>query len=165
MSLAIDVTNLVAECADQPRRYYEAAEAYAEALGAVKQQKALLEYAEAELRLRIRSDPQQWGVVKVTEGIVSEITATDEKIVEMRAELLTLELTAAKKKALVDAYAQRSSLLKAEVELYVFGVNAPQAEDARPQGARGKMRETVQKQIVSKSKGRKTHDGKATAKQ
>jgi len=165
MSLVIDVTNLVRECANQPQLYLEAAEAFAEANGKAKQDKAALEFAEATLALKIRANPEQFGFVKTTEGLVLELLKTDGGLERLRGVARESENAVAHTRARAEAFQQRSSMLKAEVELATFGMSTPQTEDARPQSTRTKAAALAEAAVAQKSKGRKRDGGATTDEQ
>lgn len=116
--LKIDLLALDQECTEQPVKYGEFAEAYAEAV--FKRDKAKQNYKlkQAQCELNVRQNPEMFGLGKVTEASVQATVITDPEVVE--AESLYLE--AVRQFELVragrDSFADRREQLSNLVALY-----------------------------------------------
>jgi len=119
VSLAIDVNDLVKECSLQPQNLADTSISYAEILGELKRAKVNLDRHRAVMALAIRTDPSAYGLSKVTESALQETLLVDPAISAMQNEVIDLEVAVAKSQGMRDAFISRSSLLRAEVELYV----------------------------------------------
>jgi len=68
--LAIDHNALDIEWIEQPKRFYDIAEQFAEAKRAVEQTKLAQEVVEATMDNAIRTNPAEYGIAKITEGAI-----------------------------------------------------------------------------------------------
>lgn len=69
---ALDENRLDYEWVNQPRLYYQYANQLADAKDSYERAKAAQELVAAEMDHRIRSAPEQYGVSKITEGVVEK---------------------------------------------------------------------------------------------
>lgn len=146
-NLSINIDDLVHECADQAERFFEAGLNAVMASVQYKRKKLEFDLLRNQRAADIRSNPKDYGLEKVTEAAIGEALGSDKDVKRQQEELLTLEETKLLAENLRDAYMQRASMLKAEVELHIQGISQPDGESART-----KLNSAVEAQIVSAKK-------------
>jgi len=117
--LRINVDDLINECALQADNFYNAGFAYAMALGEVRREKAGLDLHKSQMSNQVRQDPHSFGVDKVTEASIAEVVTIDVTTQELINALADAEEELARATVFKDAWMQRSSLLKAEVDMHL----------------------------------------------
>ena len=150
-SLRIDSGDLVRECSAQAFQFNEAGQAFVKATANAKMLKSKLELMEAELSLAIRENPEAFGIEKITEGAVKSAILTDRKYIKAGEELQGAEEEASSLQVLKDAWSQRSSMLKAEVDLKCKMSFSADEETPYTRVANDRMEEVVQKRMKKKS--------------
>lgn len=153
--LKIDVNNLIGECAVQSELFKQAGDNMASASGKAKRAKVDLELQEATLARDVRANPETYGAVKVTEAALQEIVKTDANTLAKKHAMLNAEEDAVRAKVVYEAWMQRASLLRAEVELHSFHYTSPTAKTATGQAAK----DLAEKDIGSKRRGGRSRNG------
>ena len=131
-NLTIDIYVLDKECAEQPQSMMEAGLAYAQAMYTYLGAKLHRDEVIAAVSQKVRRKPEMFGVAKITEGAVGEAVSLVKESQEVQREVIDAELEMEKAKAIRDAWMQRSTLLKAEVDLWLsnYYANAPQGKSS-----------------------------------
>lgn len=75
----IDESQLEKEWVNQPSKYREYADKLAAARKKLADRKAELDVVEADLKQRIRKQPQKFGIDKVTEGAINEVVTLNKE--------------------------------------------------------------------------------------
>ena len=136
--IGIDEFSLNTECREQPALYSEVGEACVEAKAEAKKAKSYLDLVAAKTDSDIRSHPNVYGLVKVTEGSIQSSLLQDKKYIEAKNTLLDAERWADIMQVLQNAVDQRRSMLHDMVTLYVYSyysevkskpINAEQARE------------------------------------
>ena len=113
----LNKNNLDNEWVSQVSLFAEWADKLAEARQTERRAKAQLELTEAEVKLSIRRNPQQYGLEKVTEGAVTELLTIDKRYQKALAAHHDAEHTVDVYKAKVDTLHQRKGGLEDLVRL------------------------------------------------
>ncbi len=88
LSLQIDRHRLDDECVEQPRLYFHYAAELDNARHELDRAKAMLELVDAELDLAIRSDPESFGLTKITESSLRSMIVVQVKHVKAQEKIL-----------------------------------------------------------------------------
>lgn len=115
----IDIYKLEQECAKQAQLFYDAGVELAEADYQVEASKNMLDELQAQLYTDICNDPEKFKLKKITETSISNCIKLQKKYQKAQQELRDNEYNRNLLKAKRDAIAQRGSLLKEEVSLWV----------------------------------------------
>jgi hypothetical protein len=113
----LDKNRLDQEWVQQIPLFAEWADKLAEARQTERRAKAQLELTEAEVKLSIRRNPQQYGFEKVTEGTAAELLTVDKRYQKALADHHAAEHTVDVYKAKVDTLHQRKGGLEDLVRL------------------------------------------------
>lgn len=119
--LAIDEHRLDRECCQLPSQYRQVAFAAAQTAQNIDELKAELRVIEAEIHLRIRSNPLEHGLEKITEGAINEVTSLNPKFLALEKKIRILEKNLAMEKILVFAMDYKKRALTNLVDLHVAG--------------------------------------------
>jgi hypothetical protein len=122
--VGIDQLRLDHEWSNQPKRYLEAGEMLAEAKAALERERDAQKVYLAELRSSIRSNPERFGLAKVTEGAVEEVATCDGKYCQSQARIVDLKLEVDSIAAYVEALQHRKYALQDLVSLQLSGYSA-----------------------------------------
>lgn len=122
--LQIDEHRLDRECSKLPSQYRQAAFQAADTSQNIDELKAELRVAEAELRLKIRTTPGQFGFEKVTEGTIGEIVTVSPKVIALEKKIRDLDKKLALEKVLVTAMDYKKRAITNLVDLHVAGWHA-----------------------------------------
>jgi SMC interacting uncharacterized protein involved in chromosome segregation len=122
--LSIDEHKLDRECIQLPSQYRQAAFQAAQTLIDIDELKAQLRVSEAELHQQIRSTPGKFGLDKVTEGSINEVTLLNPKIMALEKRIRDLDKKYAMEKILVSAMDYKKRALTNLVDLHVAGWHA-----------------------------------------
>lgn len=154
--LEIDVNDLIGECAVQAELFRQAGVRFVTASGKAKRAKLALDLHESASAREIRRDPEKYGATKVTEGAIQELVKTNGNTITLREDLIEAEEVAAKAKVEYEAWMQRASLLRGEVELLSFHYTQPDRE------SRGKGAQEVQEKKIGAGRARRRASGNTT---
>ena len=117
--IIIDQYNLDKECAVNGEKVIYWGRKWAEAEARKERSKKILDEVRAELDIRIRKDPQGFGLEKVTEGAIGSLIPLQEEYKKTYDEYID-SLTLSRELGLVkDAFLQRKDLVLAEIKLYL----------------------------------------------
>lgn len=122
--IGIDEHHLDRECVKLPTQYHQVAYQAAETARDIDELKAELKVAEAEIRLKVRSSPEKFGLEKVTEGVLDEIATLNPKVMELGKKIRRKEAEAAMCKAMVSTLEVKKRSLTNLVELHSAGYHA-----------------------------------------
>ncbi len=129
--LSIDVYNLEGNCATHAESFFNVA-LWSSKIGLLCHKSELLvKEVKAEIANDVRTDPEKYGIVKLTESQVME--AIDSSEIAQKARNLRAECTKLKTDAdsLVQAFEHRRSMLNNEVQLYMCKLSEPRREAKR----------------------------------
>ena len=156
-TLAINVNNLIAECSEQPERMCEAGVAFAEASGAYKRAKVVLERDSSLLAQKVRDMPSAYGLGKVSEKAIQEVVTTNDDIHNAAMALADAEQDMILARCTWEAYTHRQGLIRAEVEMHNFNYNATQRSMGAEQQREGEselVRQEEEKVAGARKRGR-----------
>lgn len=122
--LSIDEHRLDRECIQLPSQYRQAAFQAAQTSQTLDELRAELRVSEAELHQQIRATPGKFGLEKVTEGSIAEITLLHPKIMALEKRIRDLERKHSLEKILVAAMDYKKRALTNLVDLHVAGWHA-----------------------------------------
>jgi len=118
--LIIDQFALEEGCKDQPDLYREVGELYVSFKSSAKRLKEEVEYVKAELQQKIRSNPDVYGLAKVTESAISAAILLQPEFKEIQKEYLEMDELASTLNIFLTSVEQRKSALKDMVSLYIY---------------------------------------------
>lgn len=116
--IEIDQHNLDQEWLDQPRRFIKYASAQAQASFDVDKAKERLDVAKARADQDIRNNPQDYGISKVTESLVSNLITENTEYQHALKEYHQAKYEFEMAKAAVSAFHQRREALENLVRLW-----------------------------------------------
>ncbi len=122
--LSIDEHRLDRECIQLPSQYRQVAFQAAQTSLDIDEIKATLRVTEAELHQQIRATPGKFGLEKVTEGSIQEVTLLNPKIMMLEKKILELERRLTMEKILVASMDYKKRALTNLVDLHVAGWNS-----------------------------------------
>ena len=126
--LQIDIYALEEDCASQPTLYDMVATEYSHIYCFVQRVKVRLEEVEARVGMKIRLDPEAFGLSKLTESALGELIVVDSEVVEIKRVLNDAIELSMEVKGLLDAYEHRRSMLNNEVQLRLSGLGSKMSE-------------------------------------
>lgn len=119
--LPIDQYNLEKECQEQPSLYEEIGEWVSEVRAVAKTKKEHLEFIKADLSLKIRKDPEKYGLSdKPTVASVDAAILVSNEYREALDEYLELNKLADEATILLSATEQRKSMIRDLVRLFIY---------------------------------------------
>ena len=126
--LSIDIYNLENECAEHSSHYHKIAVMVSETGSLQHRSELLVKSLKAEIATNVRSNPEEFGIAKITEGQIFE--AVDKSDDAQNARLVRLNCTELNNRAnaLLQAFEHRRSMLNNEVQLYLSKLSEPRAE-------------------------------------
>lgn len=142
--MKIDENALHVECVEQPIFYSYVGRAHVEAKTEAKRAKYRVELKRSEVELAIRKDPEAFGLKKVSEASVFSAVNVQKEYLRAKEEMFQAEEDADSLYVLVEAAAQRKSMIGKLVDLYVseyYSYNVAR-------GGRSKMSESDEEKIV-----------------
>lgn len=145
-NLRIDIYNLESDCSTHANHFLDVALFASDAGLLVNKSELLVKELKAEIATDVRSKPEDYGIVKLTEGQVMEaVDSADyaKEVRSLRAECWSLKNNA---DALVQAFEHRRSMLNNEVSLYLSKLSEPQA---------GAKRKDIEKTIGERKRVRR----------
>ena len=155
---SIDVSRLQFECSRQASVFHDAALELNHLTADLKCLKIEFDRCKAELSLNVRSNPEAFGISKVTESTIDAVITGDEKVQGAQNEMMAVERRIAMYQAHRDALYQRASLLKAEVELFIGSYFQPDIDSVGNKG-RALAEKGIAKARQEKAASRKTKKG------
>lgn len=126
--LTIDPYNLEEECVGQPSLYAEVGELATEARSAAKKAKDALDFTRADLSFKIRKEPGKYGVEKVTEASIESAIIIQKEYQQAAAVVIETQKLSDAFGVLQDSVAQRKSMLKDLVSLFIYNYYMSKAE-------------------------------------
>lgn len=150
--LVIHLKRLEQDCASQPTLCEEVASIQADLKGELSRAEWDLEQLRSRRSLEIRSDPDTFGLTKITESAVKDAINTCEDVDEAQRLIADLDALYRKASGLVDAFDQRRSMISNAVSLYTheyYTVLQPEAEGEAP---KRKFTDGERKSIIEKIK-------------
>lgn len=126
--LAINPNNLEEECVGQPSLFAEVGDLATEARSAAKKAKDTLDFTRADLSFKIRKEPAKYGVEKVTEASVETAVIIQKEYQQAAATVIETQKVADAFGVLQDSVAQRKSMLKDLVSLFIYNYYMSRAE-------------------------------------
>ena len=150
--LTIDEFNLDKEWLKQPKLYFEYANQLAFARFQLDQAKAKLELVKAELDRAIRTDPQEYGLAKITETVVASTIVLQLGYMQATQAVIEAKHKVGILDAAVFALDNRRKALENAVTLWVKDYNS---RPIASEGAKDKMNEVEKKRARRFGRGRK----------
>lgn len=126
--LDINLFDLHEEARKQPGRYKEAADEYANAVKRKDTAESNVELVEAQQFLKVKKFPEKFGLENPSVDLIKAAVKASSKYQTAVAEFNEAKYQAQVFKGLVDAYAQRKSMIETDTDLW-FGsyFSAPKA--------------------------------------
>jgi len=118
-NLNIDIYSLDKECAEQPQKMADAGMVYARAQYVYLGAKLNRDERIALVSTDARQNPQRYGLEKITDKSVSGAVTINDDVMKAEKDVINANLLMEQAKASRDAWMQRSSLLKCEVDLWL----------------------------------------------
>jgi len=144
--LSIDIYDLENDCAEHPELYFEVA-IFASRTGSLQNRSEMIvKELKAEIATTIRTNPEKYGITKLTESQVFEAVDSAEYAKEgreLRGLCMFLKNSA---DSLVQAFEHRRSMLNNEVQLYLSKLGSAEASGKRS---------SIQQGIEEKTKARR----------
>jgi len=119
MNVEIDIDALDTEWLKQPKLYMEAAEAATELNADLAMEKDVLEGLKAQLSLKIREDPEAFGIGKTTEAIIASAIISQGSYMEQLELVRTVKHKHESAMNKVKALDHRKKALENLVQLYI----------------------------------------------
>lgn len=117
--LRISIFQLDRECAEQPELYLMAGELAADARTEAEKAKVRYELAKAKVEEAIRLNPDQHTEIsKITDSVIKALVTSDEIVQERQDDWIKARKDADDAQVLKDAFDQKRSMLKQEVDLW-----------------------------------------------
>ncbi len=149
LDISIDEMSLDREWTDQPRMYFRYAVKLADARRELDQANANLDLTKAELDTAIRSDPEKFGLAKVTESALEAVILTQDGYETAKAAVLRMKHDMDVMAAAVGALDHRKKALEKLCELFLANYfSRPRA----PEGGKDRMDE-IEKATVRRRGG------------
>ena len=156
--MTIDVNALDVEWAGQARLMLQYAKHAAKTRLEVEQVKEKLDILRAELDMKIRVDPEKFGIVKLTESVVSSTIITQKEYVTTNEEYLLIQyennMAQGAVKALDGKKTALENLVKLHEQQYFAGPSVPR--DLSKEWERHERQRTVDAGVGKKLQRRKT---------
>jgi len=125
--LRINIYDLEEDCAGHSNCFLQAALFLSEVALLASKSDLLLKELRAEIAIEVRSNPEKYGIQKITEAQITEAVDTAKyvkEILRLRSECQSLKANA---DAFVQAFEHRRSMLNNEVQLYLSKLSEPNA--------------------------------------
>lgn len=117
-TLDIDITRLDKEWLEHPKMAHKAIDSFRILNDKLRKGKARLTKVEAEASLRIRRNPEKYGLDKTTDSVIKAAVQVDKKFVETQARFLDLQNRTEKARVTVDFMDIRRKALEYLVRLH-----------------------------------------------
>ena len=115
----IDFHNLHENWQEQSELYADYSEEYANAISRVDKLKERIRVREARVDLEVRTDPDSYGVTKMTDTAVKAIITLDEALIEMRKDLIQAIYDNNIMRGATQSFSQRKSALEWICRLWI----------------------------------------------
>lgn len=135
--LGINIYDLHNDVATQPSYYADVAEVAANLKADVQSAKSNLELVKAEVGANVRVSPENYAIVKVTEGAIQIAVTLHERVKEAEAEYAEACYNHDLIQVLVTAFEHRRSMINNEVQLYTNNYWG-ELQNTTPGGSEGK---------------------------
>ena len=142
----LDKNRLDEEWENQPRLYHKYAELLADARADYDYAKAACDDQEAETSLRVRKNPEDYGLDKTTEDVVKKTTEIQKEYRKAKEAVIVAKHKVEKLDAIVRALDHRKRALENLVSLRLANYYA---EPVAPKEAREDMRERIRRKQFS----------------
>jgi hypothetical protein len=116
--LTINEDNLDKEWINQPTLFYDEAVALAAARYQLDEAKSALEVLKADTAIAVRTNPEKYGIAKITEASVDAAVLLDLAVKSQTEELNQAKYSVEIRSAMVKAMEQRRDALEALVKLH-----------------------------------------------
>lgn len=150
-SVSIDRCDLEREMIEAADKHLEATDLAAAADDKVTRLKHKRDVLKADISLKVRSEPDRYGVEKVTEGAIDAVILTDEEFQEHMDKLHKAMYEADQAAGLVDAFHTRKKMIEGLIQFQLAGFMA------QPSGARqentNKARERIREERTRSIRG------------
>jgi hypothetical protein len=119
--LPVDQFSLEKECVEQPSLYEEIGEWTFSMRAEAKRSKEHLDFIKADLSLKIRKNPETYGLSgKVTEGSIDAVITTSDEYQSAVTTYIETDKLASEASVLLAAVEQRKSMLRDLVRLFIY---------------------------------------------
>jgi len=117
--LSINIYALEKECATQSERFAAAGLDYANKVYELNEAKVNKDLLEAHVATDARINPARYDLTKITEAAIKEAVIQNEKVIKANERVFEKSKEVEESRAIRDAFMQRSSMLKCEVDLFL----------------------------------------------
>jgi len=118
--LPIDSYELERECREQPSLYDEIGDLATKAKAFARNAKRELELLEANLRAKVRSNPESYGIMgKISNDAILEVVTIQEDVQKAKQDYIDATEIAEDFSVLLTSGEQRKSMIRASVDLFV----------------------------------------------
>jgi hypothetical protein len=119
--LSIDRNDLHKECVRQPQEMAKYITAHSQSIFDRDSKKRELQVARADAELDIRSNPETYGLDKITEGAVKAATDKDEEVIRLEDELIACDYAVNLMRGALGAFRDRRMALEGLISLLTMG--------------------------------------------
>jgi len=119
--LSIEMTELHRECVRQPQEMSKYIKAHSQAIFDRDSKKRELQVARAEAEKDVRSNPETYGLDKITEGAVKAAVEADEEVNKLESELISCEYAVNLMRGALGAFRDRRMALEGLINLLTMG--------------------------------------------
>lgn len=151
ISYEVDINNLDKEWIQHPQKVKDSSDQLAECKKELSLMKRRLEVLEAEISLKIRKDPNIFGIEKITEKVVESLVISDSKVERIKQEIIKLEYHQDIYRGSISALDAKKKAL--EDLVYLWGSSYYSSPKA-PEIAKEKMEEAKRKAAFGKNKSK-----------
>ena len=117
----IDRYNLEKECSENGGRVIYWGEQWAKAEAEKERAKKQLDEIRAELDIKIRKNPENYGLEKITEGAINSLIPLQKDYIRASDDCINARELAMKLTMVKEAFIQRKDLLLGEIRLFLAG--------------------------------------------
>jgi len=117
--IVIDPENLVEMCRDQALLYDDIGEVATDWKEKTRSQEKAIEFIKSDLRHKIRANPEVYGIAKITESAIESVVPLQLEYQEALEKLSKLKMISDRLYILLESAAQRKSMLREIISLYV----------------------------------------------
>jgi hypothetical protein len=148
--LEIDKYSLDAECLDQPRKFMEWSQDYADAVSEQDRADQKLEVVKAQVEMEARKNPESFGLEKVTDNSIKAAVTMSKKVMEAHEAWVMTKHQVNVLRAGREALEQRKTMLENLVKLFLSGYWAdpkikPEAKEALAEEGAEKQKQGLSK--------------------
>lgn len=126
--LSIDPYDLETECVGQSSLFAEVGDLATEARSVAKKAKDTLDFTRADLSFKIRKEPAKYGLEKTTEASIEATIIIQAEYQQAANAVIETQRVADAFNVLQDSVAQRKSMLKDLVSLFIYNYYMSRAE-------------------------------------